>query len=151
MSSNTPVGPGTRVDLRFSLLLETGEKVDSTGEDIVTLAIGDGNLLPTFERAMFGMVPGDSASHLICKGFGDHNPENIQQIPRSQFGSDIEVSEGLVVSFADAQNGELPGIINKVEPMFVEVDFNHTLAGRDLVFEVDNINVEHVSNDIIRV
>ena len=93
MSSNTPVGPGTRVDLRFSLLLETGEKVDSTGEDIVTLDIGDGNLLPTFERAIFGMVPGESASHLICKGFGDHNPENIQQIPRSQFGSDIEVSE----------------------------------------------------------
>ena len=97
------------------------------------------------------MVPGDSASHLICKGFGDHNPENIQQIPRSQFGPEITVSDGLIVSFADAQNGELPGIINKVEPMFVEVDFNHPLAGRDLVFEVDIINVEQVSNDIIRV
>ena len=151
MSSSTPVGPGTRVDLRFSLVLETGEKFDSTGEDIVTLDIGDGNLLPAFEKAIFGMVPGDSASHLVCKGFGDHNPENIQQIPRSQFGPDIEVVEGLIVSFADAQNGELPGIIKKVEPMFIEVDFNHPLAGRDLVFEVDIINVEQVSNDIIRV
>ena len=79
MSSGTPVGPGPRVELRFSLILETGEKFDSTGEDTVICDIGDGNLLPAFEKAMFGMVSGDSATHLVHRGFGDHNIENIQQ------------------------------------------------------------------------
>ena len=151
MSSGTPVGPGPRVELRFSLILETGEKFDSTGEDTVICDIGDGNLLPAFEKAMFGMVSGDSATHLVHRGFGDHNIENIQQIPRAQFGSDIDVSEGLIVSFADAQKGELPGTIRKVESMFIEVDFNHPLAGRDLIFEVEIVSVEQISNDIIRV
>ena len=151
MSSETPVGPGARVELRFSLKLESGEVVDSTGEDTAVFDVGDGNLLPRFEQAMFGMLAGESSSLLIMNGFGEHNSENIQRMPQSQFTSDMELSEGLIVSFADQQKAELPGVVVKVYGEYVEVDFNHPLAGQNLIFQVEIVDVEQVTNDIIRV
>ena len=151
--SNTPVGPGTQVEVRFSLRLPGGDVIDSTGNKSASFVVGDGNLLSGFERAMFGMLAGESAELLIRSedGFGDHNPENIQCMSRSSFSEDMDLSEGLVVSFADRQKAELPGVISRIDKDEVEVDFNHPLAGRDLLFEVQVIAVEQVSNDIIRV
>ena len=70
---------------------------------------------------------------------------------RSSFSEDMDLSEGLVVSFADQRKAELPGVISRIDEDEVEVDFNHPLAGSDLLFEVQVIAVEQVSNDIIRV
>ncbi len=151
--SNTPVGPGTQVEVRFTLRLPGGNVIDSTGNKSASFVVGDGNLPSGFERAMFGMLAGESAELLIRSedGFGDHNPENIQCMSRSSFSEDMDLSEGLVVSFADRQKAELPGVISRIDKDEVEVDFNHPLAGRDLLFEVQVIAVEQVSNEIIRV
>ena len=56
-----------------------------------------------------------------------------------------------MMSFADQNNGELPGVINKIQGDSIEVDFNHPLAGKDLIFEVDILEVEQISNEILRV
>ena len=130
--------------LHFTLKLPTGEVVDSTEEqEPATFVVGDGNLLPGFERALFGLAEGATDSFLIPpeEGFGRPNPNNVQQIPLDQFPTDIELSEGLMVSFADAQNAELPGVVAKVTDDQVEVDFNHPLAGRDITFEVEILEV----------
>lgn len=56
----------TRVTLNFSLSLETGEEVDTNfGQDPVTFVMGDGSLLPGFERRLLGMRPGDEAEFKI--------------------------------------------------------------------------------------
>jgi FKBP-type peptidyl-prolyl cis-trans isomerase SlpA len=51
----------------------------------------------------------------------------------------------LVVSFASREGGELPGVVHRLMGDMVEIDFNHPLAGRDIVFTVEIINVESVS------
>ncbi|MCB1646614.1 MAG: peptidylprolyl isomerase [Pseudomonadales bacterium] len=153
MAERVPVGPGTRVMLTFTLSLLSGEKIDSTGSKPAELIIGDGKLLPGFESAMFGMFPGDEAALTIpaAQGFGEHQEDNVQKIRRSQFPVNMELAEGLMMSFADAQNAELPGVIAAFDDDYVEVDFNHPLAGRDLLFDVKIVEVEQVSNEIIRV
>lgn len=152
MSCSTPIGPGTRVMLYFSLSLGTGELVDSTGDKPAVFMVGDGNLLPGFENAIFGLTAGTSRSVLVTaeKGFGPRNSENVQMMKRSDFGSEIELSEGLMVSFADPQKSELPGVVRRILGDLVEVDFNHPLAGRDITFEVEIVSVEQVSNEIAR-
>lgn len=152
MSCSTPIGPGTRVMLYFSLSLGTGELVDSTGDKPAVFMVGDGNLLPGFENAIFGLTAGTSRSVLVTaeKGFGPRNSENVQMMKRGDFGSDIELSEGLMVSFADPQKSELPGVVRRILGDMVEVDFNHPLAGRDITFEVEIVSVEQVSNEIAR-
>ena len=59
-SVTVPVSEGTRVYLNFSVSLEDGSEVDSNfGGDPVDFAVGDGSLLPGFERRLFGMTAGE--------------------------------------------------------------------------------------------
>jgi FKBP-type peptidyl-prolyl cis-trans isomerase SlpA len=141
------IGPGTKITLHFSLQLDNGEMVDTNFErDPATFTVGDGNLLPGFEKALFGMLEGEHKTLLIKPedGFGQRNPNNIQDIARTQFSPDLELSEGLMLSFADAQKTELPGVVVSFDEDVVVVDFNHPLAGRDILFEVAILKIEPV-------
>ncbi|MEN0036148.1 MAG: peptidylprolyl isomerase [Cellvibrio sp.] len=141
------VGPGTKITLHFALQLDNGDMVDSNFErDPATFTVGDGNLLPGFEKALFGMLEGEHKTLVIKPedGFGQRNPNNIQEIARSQFAPDLELSEGLMLSFADAQKTELPGVVQSFDEEVVIVDFNHPLAGRDILFEVAILKIEPV-------
>lgn len=137
------IGEGKKVTLHFSVALSDGTVVDTTRERNVPaeFTVGDGSLLPGFEKAIFGLQAGDRRSVFIDakRGFGDWNEANVQVFTRLQF-SDMNLEPGLVISFAD-KSGELPGVVKEITDETVTVDFNHPLAGRDLVFEVDIIRV----------
>jgi FKBP-type peptidyl-prolyl cis-trans isomerase SlpA len=60
----------------------------------------------------------------------------VQYLPRARFTADDELEVGLVFSFADAGGGELPGLIIGLDEDEVTVDFNHPLAGRNILFDV---------------
>ncbi len=141
------IGQGTRVTLHFSLSLDNGDVIDTNFEaNPATFTVGDGNLLPGFEKALFGMLEGEHKTLLIKPedGFGQRNDNNIQEIDRSQFSPDLELSEGLMLSFADAQKTELPGVVRAFDENVVVVDFNHPLAGREILFEVSILKIEPV-------
>lgn len=154
-----PVGPDSRVTLHFSLRLAADEPTpgdDSTVADDqlldstfdrapAQLVVGDGNLLPGFERCLFGLRAGDRERFRIAPadGFGQPNPNNIQRVARASFSADTDPAVGMVMSFTDASGGEVPGVISGFEGDQVIVDFNHPLAGRDLLFEVEIISVEN--------
>jgi len=134
-----PVGEGTRVAVNFSLSLEDGSEVDSNfGGEPVEFVIGDGNLLPGFERHLLGMSAGERQIYTVLpeNAFGQINDNNFQLIPRKQFDEGAELEIGLLFSFADASGGELPGMIISFDENDVEVDFNHPLAGRTILFDV---------------
>lgn len=141
------IGPGTKVTLHFALRLQDGEVIDSNFErDPATFIVGDGNLLPGFEKAIFGLLEGERKTLTISpeQGFGQRNPNNLQEFARSEFAPDMELKEGLVLSFTDAQKTELPGVVSHFDENLVVVDFNHPLAGRDIVFDVAILKIEPV-------
>jgi FKBP-type peptidyl-prolyl cis-trans isomerase SlpA len=143
----TAIGPDTRVTLHFSILLETGEEIDSTRRSHpATFTVGDGSLLPGFEQALFGLSPGADEQIPIAArdGFGAQREENLRFMPIAQFSADLIPEPGLVVSFA-GPGGELPGVVRSVEGELVVVDFNHPLAGKNLIFDVSILKVEPVS------
>ncbi len=142
-SAARPIGPQSRVTLHFSILLESGEEVDTTRRGKpATFEVGDGSLLPGFEAALFGMRSGDDAQITLepAEAFGVHPRENVQLLPRDRF-RDVALEPGLIVSFA-APDGELPGVVLRLFEGTVEVDFNHPLAGRRIVFDVSILAVE---------
>jgi FKBP-type peptidyl-prolyl cis-trans isomerase SlpA len=69
----------------------------------------------------------------------------MQEIPRSEFDPSVELSEGLMLAFADAQNTEMPGVVSSFDADTVVIDFNHPLSGRDIHFEVEIIDVAPVT------
>ncbi|MBD5772685.1 FKBP-type peptidyl-prolyl cis-trans isomerase [Marinomonas colpomeniae] len=133
----------SRVTLHFELSLEDGQIVDSNFEKPpASFTFGDGSLLPDFETALLGMSAGQKDTFVMSpeNAFGAYNESNVQRIPRSQFDMDLE--EGMVVSFADMSKNELPGVISEIGEKEVVVDFNHPLSGRSLTFKVSIISVE---------
>ncbi|MAT92354.1 MAG: peptidylprolyl isomerase [Halioglobus sp.] len=141
------VSEGTRVFLNFSLSLEDGSEVDTNfGGEPVDFEVGDGSLLPGFERLLFGMTAGDRQLFTLGpdEAFGAHQDDNVQVMPRSQFDDELELAVGLLLSFADAAGGEVPGMVLSFDDEEVTVDFNHPLAGRTILFDVLVHRVEPV-------
>ena len=139
------IGPDKEVTLHFALGLENGDVVDSTfDKKPATFKVGDGNLLPGFEQQLYGIKAGDKRTLQVApeQGFGQHNPQNVQVMPRSQFEG-MELAEGLLVIFNDAANAELPGVVKAFDDRQVTVDFNHPLAGKVLTFEVEIIDIKN--------
>ena len=143
LATELRIGPDREVTLNFAIKLENGDVVDSTfGKQPATFKVGDGNLLPGFENALFGLKAGDRRELPISpeQGFGQPNEQNVQVMPRGQF-QDMELSEGLLIIFNDAANAELPGVVKAFDADRVTIDFNHPLAGKTLCFEVEILAV----------
>lgn len=138
------VSESTKVTLNFALYLEDGSEVDSNfGQPPATFVVGDGSLLPGFERAIFGLRPGDEGEFVILpeNAFGQPNGNNIQSVSREHFDEN-ELDRGMVFAFADASGGEVPGVVTDFDDDEVTVDFNHPLSGRTITFKVHIHNVE---------
>ena len=133
---------GMSVTLHFSLVLEDGHIIDSNFEsEPATFSVGDGNLLPGFESTLMGLVNGDEREFTIPpeQAFGQHNPQNVQAVERGNFDQE-ELELGAMFSFQNG-DGELPGIIVDVDDNEVMIDFNHPLAGKNIIFQVKIIDI----------
>ena len=109
--------------------------------------VGDGNLPEGFEKALIGLRAGDDERIPItpADGFGVRRKENIRTLPRADFANADDLVPGMMIAFAAAgSTGELPGVVTSASADTVVVDFNHPLAGRDLVFDVTILGVEAV-------
>ncbi len=133
---------GMSVTLHFSLVLEDGHIIDSNFEsEPATFSVGDGNLLPGFESTLIGLVNGDEREFTIPpeQAFGQHNPQNVQAVERGNFDQE-ELELGAMFSFQNG-DGELPGVIVGVDDNEVMIDFNHPLAGKNIIFQVKIIDI----------
>ena len=133
---------GRSVTLHFSLVLEDGHIIDSNFESVpATFAVGDGYLLPGFESTLMGLVNGDEREFTIPpeQAFGQHNPQNVQAVERGNFDQE-ELELGAMFSFQNG-DGELPGVIVDVDENEVMIDFNHPLAGKNIIFQVKIIDI----------
>lgn len=133
------------VTLHFSLALDDGSFVDSTfDKQPASFKMGDGSLMPGFEKKLLGLNPGDKQRFVLSasEAFGDVNEESIHELGQSQFKGMI-LEEGLIVSFDGAGKQAMPGIVRSVNNDIgkVTVDFNHPLAGRTIHFSVEIVSV----------
>lgn len=133
---------GTKVTLHFALVLEDGDVIDSNFETAPAIfTVGDGNLLPGFESTLIGLENGDEREFTIPpeEAFGQHNPQNVQRVDRSNFDQQ-ELEVGAMFSFQNG-DGELPGVIIEFEDEEILVDFNHPLAGKNIIFQVKIMDI----------
>jgi len=133
------LAPGRIVTLHFALSLTDGEIIDSNFDSQpVTFTVGDGNILPGFERAIYGLRAGEEASVKVSAemAFGKHNTDNLHTLRRNRFPADLAMEQGLMINFTDSAGNDQPGVIKTFDANQATVDFNHPLAGRDILFKV---------------
>lgn len=147
------IAEGSKVHLHFSVAIEDGVEIDNTRsrEEPVSLVIGDGNLLPGFEKALFGLRAGDRRTVSLPPedAFGPWNPENIQKFDTVKFGE--RPIEGHMIEFEDKAKATLYGVVSSVNDDITEVDFNHPLAGKNITFEVEIFKVTPAGQQGIKI
>jgi len=144
--TSNSISENSEVILHFDLKLSDGSAVDSTrvNNKPAKMVVGDGSLTPNFEKCLIGLKVGDKKAFSINAddAFGMPNPDNIYHVDRSKFSADTELKEGMIMGFAQPDGSELPGVIRSIAGHSVTVDFNHPLAGQDIVFDVEILEVK---------
>lgn len=140
----TEIGPGSRVTMHFSLTLEDGTVAeDSFDSEPLEFTMGDGTLNEGLELGLYGMKVGDEETLSMSpeQTFGFHDPENVHELPRSDFDREQPLEEGMIIAFNTPAGDELPGMIRQVTADSVTVDFNHPLAGHDLLYRIKILDI----------
>ena len=147
---NYPISPESIVTLHLSLTLKDGTVAESTFDDEpLTFTMGDGSLAEGLELGLYGLHSGDTQRLELYpeQAFGLRDPGKVHQLPRADFAAELALEPGLVIGF-DAPGGEeLSGTIIAFDDATVEVDFNHPLAGRVVIFDVEIIAVVQAESD----
>jgi FKBP-type peptidyl-prolyl cis-trans isomerase SlpA len=146
----TEITVGSKVSMHFSLTLEDGTVAEETfSHEPITFTVGDGTMIEGLELALYGLRPGDEQVVTMepQQTFGFHDPDNIHDMPRDEFDKSMALKEGMVIGFTTPAGDEVPGSIVKIDPDFVKVDFNHPLAGHDLIFRVRILSVQNENHN----
>lgn len=142
----TVIKSNSQVTLHFTIKLTNGVVADSTHNmgKPARLIIGDGSLSENFENHLLGLVSGDKRTIELkaIDAFGMPNPDNIHHMDRSKFVGNAAAEVGTIMAFTGPDGMEIPGIITEMAGDSVTVDFNHPLAGQDVIFEVEILSVE---------
>lgn len=135
---------GSAVVMNFTITLEDGTVADTTeGEEPLRFVMGDETLIEGLELALYGLKAGDIQSLKIGpeNAYGYPDPDNIHAMLRDEFPADLKIEEGAIVAFAMPDGEEYPGTIVGLGDKEVRVDFNHPLAGHEITFDVEIMEV----------
>lgn len=109
---------------------------------------GKGQIIPGLENGIVDMAIGDSAEVLVKPqdAYGEHNPEAKQEVPKDQF-TGIELEVGMTL-YGQGENGEtVQVVVDNIGEETVIIDFNHPLAGKDLLFNVTINNIREATEE----
>jgi FKBP-type peptidyl-prolyl cis-trans isomerase SlyD len=127
------------VSIEYRLHLGDGKIIDESepGDPLVYLH-GYEEIVPGLEKALEGKKVGESLKVQVPpeEGYGEYDPEGVQEVPREEFPADMELEEGGIVTATDEEGDEVEFLVKEVRPKTVVVDFNDPLAGKTLHFEV---------------
>ena len=136
---------GDTVKVYYTGTLEDGTVFDSSKErDPLQFTLGKGQLIKGFEEAVIGMFVGETKSVRIPsdEAYGSHREDLLLKFNKSDFPPDIEPKGGLVINLVSPDGRNLLATITEISGDAVTLDANHPLAGKDLTFNIDLVEVE---------
>ena len=143
------IGPNSVVSIDYELTNDAGEVLDASapGEPLVYLH-GAHNLIPGLENQLTGKSAGDQLKVSVqpAEGYGEHQPEMVQEVPRSAFPEGTDIDVGMRFN-AQTSDGSVSVVVTEVSPETITVDGNHPLAGQVLHFAVTIADVRAASEE----
>jgi FKBP-type peptidyl-prolyl cis-trans isomerase SlyD len=142
-SKPTQVADDVVVSMDYTLTID-GTIVDSSEEaEPIMFVQGKQNIIRGLENALYGMKTGESKKVSVAPAdaYGEHDPEAIMEVPRSEFPPEIPLKPGVTLEVTDTDGDSQPAQIVEVTKSTVRLDFNHPLAGKTLDFDVKVVDL----------
>lgn len=135
---------GQTVKVHYTGTLDNGDEFDtSLGGEPLEVTLGEGAVIVGFERALLGMEPGDSKTVQIAAddAYGDHQAERVYEVERARIPPDVELEVGRVLQ-ANGDDGQTVTMtVAALTEAMVTLDFNHPLAGKNLTFQLELVEI----------
>lgn len=136
---------GDLVKVHYTAKDKSGKVYDSSKDkEPIEFQLGTGAVIEGFEQAIIGMKSGDAKEAEIPmeKAYGPKMDEKVFELDKQQFPPDVETKKGNRVSIQQADGNPVPATIAEVIGEKVILDTNHPLAGKDLVFDIELVDVK---------
>ncbi len=137
--------------MHYSIQLSDGSVIESSFDDEpVEITMGNDDVTDGMELAIFGLNEGDTQTLTLTaeQGFGLRDEDNIHAMPLSDFPEDLPPEVGASYSFESPEGDDIPGTVVGLNQDSVEIDFNHPLAGQEIVFTVNILGVNNAQAKI---
>ncbi len=140
----TEAKSGDTVRIHYTGTLADGSTFDSSaGRDPLEFKLGSGQVIPGFDKAVAGMTQGDSKTVEIAAAdaYGNSDPNARQSFPRDKIPSDIPLDIGTRLQLSGPQGQPIMVTVAEVTEDAVILDANHPLAGKDLTFQIELVEI----------
>ena len=138
------VKSGDKIKVHYHGKLTNGETFDSSaGREPLEFEVGSGMVIPGFDDGVTGMTVGEKKTVNIPFGeaYGPKNPEMVIEMPKDRFPEDMQVEVGMPLMMNDQQGQQFQVTIVEIKDDAVMLDANHPLAGQDLIFDLELVEI----------
>lgn len=143
---------GDKVKVHYHGTLRSGETFDSSnGREPLEFELGTGQVIKGFDEGVKGMQVGDKKTVEIAVGdaYGEKQEEMIIEFPKDQFPPDVNPEAGAQLMMSNGSGQQFPVTIAEVKEDSVILDANHPLAGQDLIFDLELVEIIPTSRIIM--
>ncbi len=136
------------VTMNYEVADDQGQLIDRSEEGGPLAYIhGNGQLIPGLESALEGRGKGDKVAVDVPpeQGYGERDEEGVQTVARNQFDDSVEIEVGMQFEAQDEDEGHQIVTVVAVDSENITLDTNHPLAGKNLCFEVEILDVRDAS------
>lgn len=140
----TQAKPGDTVKVNYTGKLKDGRVFDTSFDrEPIEFKLGEGNIIPGFENAVRGMEPGDQKTITIPAddAYGPHRDEMEVIVERDQFPDEFQPQVGEQLQISQPDGESVIVTVTNVSPESVTLDANHPLAGQDLEFDIQLVDI----------
>jgi len=143
VTAGAKVSTGSKVSVHYTGSLEDGRVFDSSeGREPLEFVVGEGDIIPGFEKALVGMRAGEEKTVTVPPedAYGAYDPELVIEGPRDRFPEGVAIGQSYTFHLGGGR--EVEGTILEIKDQSVVVDFNHPLAGKRLTFKLKVLKVD---------
>ena len=135
---------GDKVKVHYHGRLTNGETFDSSeGRAPLEFEVGGGMVIKGFDDGVTGMSVGDKKTVNIpsAEAYGPRNPEMIIDFPKDKFPGEMELEVGMPLMMNNGAGQQFQVVVVEIKDDVVMLDANHPLAGQDLIFDIELVEI----------
>jgi peptidylprolyl isomerase len=138
------VQSGNTIKIHYHGRLNDGTVFDSSnGRDPLEFTVGSGSVIKGFDEGVKGMSVGDRKTIEIpfLEAYGAEDPSMIIEFPKNQLPQDLQPEPGMQLTMNNAAGDQFPVVVTEVNPESIILNANHPLAGKDLIFDLELVEI----------